>query len=498
MDRGSGILLHITSLPSAEWVGTLGPGAYRFVDFLADAGQRYWQVLPLTPPSPGECNSPYSCASAFAGNSLLISAEMLASDGYLNREEISGVKVGRPDRVDYEKAYQFKNEIFNSAYNSFKSRGNNEDYDRFLAESSYWIDDYSLYVSLKNHFGPISWADWPPEIRDRNPESLVKYADLMKDGISREKFTQYIFKRQWLDLKKYCNERGILIVGDLPIYLSGQSADIWAHPEIFKLDESKRARFVAGVPPDYFSKTGQLWGNPVYDWTKLRETGYKWWLNRVKHNLMLFDILRIDHFRGLVAYWEIPAGERTAIKGCWAEGPGIDYFEKLREKYPKLPIIAEDLGIITPDVEDLINKLELPGMKVLLFAFGNGFPHNPYAPHNHQKNSVVYTGTHDNNTVRGWFEKEATTADKESLANYLGYKLNPDTASKAFVRMAEQSVADMAILPMQDVLDLDSAARTNTPSTTTGNWEWRLDPGLLTAETARELRKITTICGRLK
>jgi 4-alpha-glucanotransferase len=496
MDRGSGILLHITSLPSAEWIGTLGPGAYRFADFLADAGQRYWQVLPLTPPSPGECNSPYSSASAFAGNSLLISAESLAIDGYFDRDKLHSLKPGRLDKVDYEKASQFKAEILESAYKSFPDRSDRRDYESFLDENSFWIDDYSLYVALKKYFGPISWADWPTDIRDRHPESIARYSEQLGDNIAREKFSQYLFFGQWFALKKYCNERGIRIIGDLPIYLSGQSADIWAHPEIYKLDENKRARFVAGVPPDYFSKTGQLWGNPVYDWNKLRENGYGWWLRRIEHNLKLFDILRIDHFRGLAAYWEIPAGERTAINGRWVDGPGLDFFDKLREKYPMLPIIAEDLGIITPDVKELIDKLDLPGMKVLLFAFGDGVAQNPYAPHNHQKNSVVYTGTHDNNTVRGWFENEATQAEKDSLTGYLGYELTPESVSRAFIGMAEQSVADMAILPMQDYLGLDESARMNTPSTITGNWEWRLDSSTLTPENAAELRKMAIIYGR--
>jgi 4-alpha-glucanotransferase len=497
MDRGSGILLHITSLPSNEWVGNLGPGAYQFADFLARAGQHYWQVLPLTPPSPGECNSPYSCASAFAGNTLLISSELLVDDGYINQDDIAYPKISRLDQVDYEKAYSFKSAVIEAAYNLFINRHDKADFERFCIENSYWLDDYSFYNALKANFGPISWADWPTEIRDRIPDAVGKYRARLNREIEKEKFAQYLFFKQWMALKRYCNERNIQIVGDLPIYLSGQSADVWSHPEIFKLNKDKRPLFVAGVPPDYFSKTGQLWGNPVYNWDKLTQTGYDWWLRRIERNLRLFDILRIDHFRGLAAYWEIPAGERTAINGKWVNVPGLDFFNKLQERYHDLPLIAEDLGTITPDVKEFIDKLNLPGMKVLLFAFGESLPRNPYAPHNHQKNSVVYTGTHDNNTVRGWFEHEATPVDKASISDYLGCEIDSDNISWLFIRMAEQSVADMAILPLQDILGLDSQSRMNTPSTITGNWEWRLSPAMLSSDIEGKLRHLTSICGRI-
>lgn len=497
MDRGSGILLHITSLPSAEWIGNLGPGAFEFADFLAQAGQRYWQVLPLTPPSPGEGNSPYSCASAFAGNTLLLSPELLSRDGLISQNAIPNSISLPDDRVNYEKAFEYKTKILDLAYSAFAAQQNKSDYESFVVENSYWLDDYVLYTALKRHFGPTGWAAWPPELRDRYPDALERYGVTLSNEIDKEKFAQYQFFRQWMSLKKYCNEKNILIVGDLPIYLSGQSADVWAHPDIFKLDEQKNPRFVSGVPPDYFSKTGQLWGNPVYDWDKLRETGFEWWLRRVEHNLRLFDILRIDHFRGLAAYWEVPAGEKTAINGHWVEVPGIEYFNRLRELYPNLPLIAEDLGTITPDVKEFIARLDLPGMKVLLFAFGENLPRNPYAPHNHTKNSVVYTGTHDNNTVRGWYETEATDLEISSLARYLGQEITGDNIHWLFVRMAEQSVADIVILPMQDVLGLNATTRMNTPSTTAGNWQWRLSHRFLTTDKASKLKDITEICGRI-
>ena len=497
MDRGSGILLHITSLPSAEWIGNFGPGAFEFADFLVRSRQRYWQVLPLTPPSPGEGNSPYSCSSAFAGNTLLVSSEILARDGLISQNAIPGQTANPDDRVDYEKAIKYKTGILGSAYSNFAVQRDKSDYDRFVTENSYWLDDYVLYVALKKQFRQISWVNWPPEVRDRQPQAMGKYRMLLSEEIDKERFAQYEFFNQWMSLKEYCNKNRIQIVGDLPIYLSCQSADVWAHPEIFKLDEQKNPRFVSGVPPDYFSNTGQLWGNPVYDWNKLKETGFEWWLKRIEHNLKLFDILRIDHFRGLAAYWEIPAGEKTAINGHWVEVPGMDYFNILRERYPSLPLIAEDLGTITPDVKEFIAKLDLPGMKVLLFAFGDSLQLNPYAPHNHVKNSVVYTGTHDNNTVRGWYENEASDIEKFSLAKYLGLEISPENAAWLFVKMAEESVADMAILPMQDILGLDARARMNTPSTTAGNWQWRLSRQLLTSDIAGKLGNITEICGRI-
>jgi 4-alpha-glucanotransferase len=493
--RGSGILLHITSLPSNDALGNLGPGAYEFVDFLARAGQSLWQVLPLNPPSPGEGNSPYSSLSAFAGNTLLISPELLARDGWI-REAPSAVEFPE-DRVDFGKAVSFKNKILDEAYQTFKAGRDRSGYDLFCRESSYWLDDFALFSSLKEKFGGKSWGDWPDDIRDRHPEAMKSYGAKLAIQIEKQKFLQYLFYMQWTELKRYANKRQIEIMGDIPIYMSYQSADLWAHPEIFKLDEHKKPLFVAGVPPDYFSKTGQLWGNPVYNWESLKNSGFDWWLKRIEHNLKLFDLLRIDHFRGLVGYWEVPVGEKTAINGNWIGVPADEFFDKLREHWPSLPVIAEDLGIITADVKALIKKLDIPGMKVLLFAFGEDLPDNPYAPHNHIKNCLVYTGTHDNNTVKGWFEREATPADKKSLVRYLGHEVTADSAANEFVRMAMMSVADRIIIPIQDIMGLGAEARMNIPSTPSGNWEWRLKREYLTEPLAKELHDKTYIYGRL-
>jgi 4-alpha-glucanotransferase len=493
--RGSGVLLHITSLPSNDALGNFGPGAYEFVDFLARAGQSVWQVLPLNPPSPGEGNSPYSSSSAFAGNTLLISPEILARDGWI-RETLS-VSDFPTDRVDFGKAIELKNIILDEAYLTFKGRQNRDEYETFYRESSYWLDDFALFASLKEQFAGKSWSEWPDDIRDRKPEALKLYETEFATQIEKQKFWQYLFYGQWQALKKYANKRQIEIMGDIPIYMSYQSSDLWAHPEIFKLDENKRPLFVAGVPPDYFSKSGQLWGNPVYNWESLSNSGFDWWIKRLEHNLNLFNLLRIDHFRGLVGYWEVPAGEKTAIHGKWVSAPADELFAKLRERCQSLPIVAEDLGIITPDVKELIEKLEIPGMKVLLFAFGDGLPDNPYAPHNHVKNCIVYTGTHDNNTVRGWFGQEATLAEKESLNRYLGREITIENVADEFVRMAMMSVADRIIIPIQDFLGLGAEARMNIPSTPRGNWEWRLDPEYLTDSLAKEIREKTEIYGRL-
>jgi 4-alpha-glucanotransferase len=498
LKRGSGILLHITSLPSHNGIGNLGPGACAFVDFLDTSGQSYWQVLPLNPPSPGDGNSPYSSSSAFAGNTLLISPEHLIRDGFLHRQNIPPASKFPLDKIDFGTALEFNERILDCAYGNFKSGRDREAYERFCVEASYWLDDFALFKALKSHFGNSSWSDWPAEIRDRHQPAMERYSIELSERIEKQKLFQFLFYSQWNEIKKYANHKGIEIIGDLPIYMSYQSADAWAHPEIFKLGPDKKPQFVAGVPPDYFSETGQLWGNPVYDWRRLEEFGFDWWVKRIDHNLKLYDMLRIDHFRGLVAYWEIPAGEKTAIRGEWVSAPGDRLFARLRELYPSLPIIAEDLGIITTDVREFIDRLGIPSMKVLLFAFGEGLPDSPYAPHNYIKNCVVYTGTHDNSTARGWFEKEASAAERASLNEYAGQAVTPENVNLILVRMALMSVADIALIPMQDILGLGAESRMNIPSTASGNWEWRLRPDALTPDAAAGLRSLTRIYGRLR
>jgi len=495
--RASGILLHVTSLPSPFGTGDLGPCAYRFADFLASAGQGFWQTLPLNPTCIESGNSPYASSSAFAGNPLLISPELLAFDGLLSEDEIRPAARFSEDRVEYARVIDFKGRLFDVAYKRFAEGSFREDeYGEFCEVNRHWLDDYALFRALCEYFGAGDWTQWPAEIRDRDAEAIEAITDKLREGVEKEKFLQYIFFRQWTALKEYCLVRNIRIIGDIPIYVNFNSADVWRNPHIFKLDDEKKPLYVSGVPPDYFSETGQLWNDPVYDWNALKKSGYSWWMERMEHNLKLYDIIRIDHFRGLAAYWEIPRGETTAVNGRWAAGPGADFLEALAERFFRLPIIAEDLGTITPDVRELIDRFGLPGMKVLLFAFGDNLATNPYVPHNHVQNCVVYTGTHDNNTVLGWFKNETSPEDRQRLWRYFGRAIPEETLPWEMVRMAMMSVARLAVIPMQDILGLDADCRMNTPSTTEGNWEWRLRESQLTPEIAAVLLDMTRTYGR--
>ncbi|OGP53779.1 MAG: 4-alpha-glucanotransferase, partial [Deltaproteobacteria bacterium RBG_13_52_11] len=371
--RGSGILLHITSLPSLFGIGDMGPEAYRFADFLAEAKQSFWQILPLNPIDPAYGNSPYHSISAFAGNPLLISPESMVQKGRLAKKDIEPPDYPK-GRVDYNAVIAYKSNLFHLAYGRFAKAKDHDEYQRFCSENAHWLDDFSFFVTLKAHFQGNAWSEWPAEVRDRQPEALQALNKELHDKIEMEKFLQYLFFRQWFVLKRYCNEKGIQIIGDIPMYMDYDSVDVWTHPEIFKLDDTKRPSAVSGVPPDYFSATGQLWGNPLYRWDVLKERRYDWWVHRMEHMLNLFDVVRIDHFRGLVAYWEVPAGEQTAINGQWIKAPAEGLFNTLFRRFLFLPVIAEDLGVITPDVREVMHQFELPGMKVLLFAFGEDHP----------------------------------------------------------------------------------------------------------------------------
>jgi len=494
--RGSGILLHLTSLPSPYGIGDMGASAYRFADFLAEARQSYWQILPLNPTHLFYGNSPYVSTSAFAGNTLLISPDLLIREDLLTQEEVESRPSFRADRVDYQTVIDFKGKVAEQAYLRFNSRGASPDYERFCSENAAWLDGFSLFVALKSHLGGRAWNEWPQDLRDREPGAIGEAQKELSEKIRMEKFLQYLFFNQWSMLKKYCNQKDIQIIGDIPIYVSHDSADVWMNPELFKLDNQKRPFVVAGVPPDYFSETGQLWGNPVYRWDVLKESGYDWWVNRIAHNLRVSDLIRIDHFRGIVGYWEVPAAETTAICGRWVEGPGSDFINYLIRKFPHVPMIAEDLGVITPDVREVMNHFDIPGMKVLLFAFGDNLATNPYIPHNLPKNCVAYTGTHDNNTTRGWFEKEATPDEKRRLFQYLGRIVPSEELPRELIRLLMMSVASTVIFPMQDILGLGEEARMNIPSTGEDNWEWRLSPDLFERAPADWLRETTEIYGR--
>ncbi len=495
--RGSGILLHITSLPSEYGIGDLGPGAYDFADFLRDADQSYWQVLPLNPTDPvSGCNSPYSSFSAFAGSNLMISPDLLLRAGLISEDECKNATLPNTGKANYPEVIKVKNRLFDAAFTRFKKLGEHYEFDLFCKENESWLDDFALFIALKNHFNDRQWCDWPKALRDRDASALKQIAGTLEDPILREKFLQFQFFKQWRDLKRYCNRNGIQVIGDVPYYTSYDSADVWTHPELFKLDREKKPTHGAGVPPDYFSSTGQLWGNPVFRWDVMQKNGFKWWLSRIEHNLSLFDMIRVDHFRGFVAYWEVPSSEKTAIKGNWIESPGLDFFNTLLRRFPNLPIIAEDLGVITPDVRELIQRFDFPGMRLLLFAFDDSLSQNPYAPHNHVENCIVYTGTHDNNTVRGWFDKDATPEEKERLSQYLGKNAQAGDIHFDFIRMAMMSVANTAIIPMQDFLGCGNETRMNRPSTTDGNWEWRVRAEDIRPDISKVIADLTRLYGR--
>ena len=496
--RGSGVLLHIPSLPSRFGIGDLGPEAYKFADFLDRTGQRYWQILPLTPTEPAYDNSPYHSISAFAGNPQLISPELLVQEGFLADKDIENVPDSLWGWVDFNNAIDVKKRLFSIAYERFKTSREFDEYELFCRENSSWLEDFVLFVTLKDHFQGKHWCEWPPEIRDREPEAMNILKNEYCERIELEKFLQYIFNKQWFVLKEYCNEKGIQLIGDIPIYVAYDSVDLWTHYELFKLNDKKKPLAVAGVPPDYFSENGQLWGNPVYNWDVLKGREYDWWIRRLELTLNLYDIVRIDHFRGLVAYWEIDAKEKTAIHGKWVNVPVEDFFNTLLKRFSTLPIIAEDLGIITPDVQEVMRSFHVPGMKVLLFAFGDDDPQHPYLPHTYENRCVVYTGTHDTNTLRGWFENETQPEDKERIFGYLGRKVPVEEIHWEFIRLAMMSVADLAIIPMQDILGLGDEARMNQPATKKGNWRWRLLPDQITPSIVDHLGLMTRTYGRAK
>lgn len=494
--RRSGILLHLTSLPSPFGIGDMGPWAYKFADFLAEAKQGLWQVLPLNPTDLACYNSPYHSCSAFACNPLLISPELLVGEGLLSRADLEPLPCLPDDRVDYQAASALKHGLFEKAYTRFKRGGDRPDYQQFCIKNAFWLDDFALFMALKSRSQGKTWHEWPRELRDRHPEALQSARKEDSDAVEKENFLQYLFFKQWASLKRYCNDKGIRLIGDIPIYVVYDSADLWVHPGLFNLDEEKRPLTVAGVPPDYFSKTGQLWGNPVYRWEVLKETGYEWWVQRMAHILNGFDLVRVDHFRGFVAYWEVPATEKNAINGRWVQAPAMEFFTHLSEKFPALPIIAEDLGTITPDVLEVMEHFRFPGMKVLLFAFASDSATNLYLPHNHVENCVVFTGTHDNDTARSWFEQEASREERSRLFAYLGREVAPEEIPWALIRLAMMSVAEKTILPMQDILGLGAGARMNRPARKEGNWQWRLLPRHLTPLLTRKLLEVTEVYGR--
>ncbi len=488
--RRSGVLLHPTSLPGRFGIGDLGPAAYAFLDYLASARQTLWQVLPLGPTGFGD--SPYSSPSAFAGNSLLIALDPLLADGLLTGEDVAALEHLPTDHVEFPQLVPLKRTALEAAFEHGRERLGGA-VDEFRGRHHEWLDDYALFAALKDEL-ECAWVDWPAELRAREPGALAAARTRLADRVAFHEFCQYLFFGQWAALRARASELGIGIVGDIPVFVAHDSADVWAHQHLFKLDESGHPRVVAGVPPDYFSATGQLWGNPLYDWDAMAHDGFAWWVARFRHLLEEVDVVRIDHFRGFEAAWEVPAGESTAVNGQWVRGPGEAVFLAIREALGQAPVIAEDLGLITDEVRALLRATEFPGMKVLQFAFGGGSD-NPYLPHNYvDPNCVVYTGTHDNDTTRGWF---STLADDERrrVEHYLGGS-GSGRVSEDLMRLALASAARIAIVPIQDVLDLGSEARFNTPGAAEGNWAWRLGAEQLDPGRAQCLAELTSLYGR--
>lgn len=490
--RSSGVLLHPTSIPGGHGIGSFGSEAYAFVDFLAASRQKLWQILPLGPTGYGD--SPYQCLSAFAGNPLLIDLNRLQEQGLLKERDFEGAPAFGDGHVDYAAVMAFKLPMLKRAYRRF-SRAPEKDrteFREFCRAKASWLNDFALFMALKERFHLKPWFKWRMDLRMRETTSLRSAAERMYRAIDYHKFVQYLFFRQWLELKQYANNRGIRIVGDMPLYVALDSADAWAHPDHFQFDERRRPTHVAGVPPDYFSSTGQFWGNPLYNWEHLKHTGFHWWVDRIKANLDLADILRIDHFLGLHNYWSVPARKRTARDGKWVSAPGEKLLTVLKGRLGELPFIAEDLGVITDDVVALREKFSLPGMKILQFGVGGGAA-NPYLPHNYAKRFVAYTGTHDNDNIAGWF-KTLGMKERRFICCYAGGP--PRRVSWSCVRAVWASVACMAVAPVQDLLGLGSEARMNVPGTPSGNWRWRLPASRLTGSLSRRLRRMTENYGR--
>ena len=490
MKRRSGVLLPISSLPSENGIGCFSKEAYEFVDFLEKADQSLWQILPLGPTGYGD--SPYQSFSTFAGNPYFIDLTQLVEEGWLTKADLKADYGGSAQYVDYDKMYKVRFKILRRAFDK-SGIAKKEEFKAFCKKNAFWLDDYALYMAVKNSFGGNGWNTWEDDIKLRKPKALKFYREKYAEDVLFYQFQQYLFDRQWKALKKYANDKGIQIVGDIPIYVAFDSADTWANPELFQLDKDGTPKGVAGCPPDAFSATGQLWGNPLYDWPYHEKTGFEWWMKRLGYCFSMYDVVRIDHFRGFDEYYSIPYGDPTAEFGHWEKGPGYALFKKMKEVLGNKDVIAEDLGYLTPSVEKLVKKTGYPGMKILLFAFDHREPSN-YLPQYYGNNSVVYTGTHDNDTVVGWIGS-ASRRDVAFAREYVGVKRNRELP-RALVRTALSSVSDTAIIPIQDYLEVDNAARINLPSTLGDNWKWRLKKGQLTEGLAKDMARLTWIYGR--
>ena len=489
MERSAGMLLPIFSLPGDYGAGVLGAEARGFVDFLHVAGQKWWQILPIGPTGAG--NSPYTSESTFAGNPLLIDPERLAAEGLLDRADLEGAKLPPSDQIDYGALYRLREPLLRKAFQ--RARGKGDEAVRAFSESRPWLREYVLYRAAKIHFRNAAWVDWPDEgLRRHEPEALERWRRELREDVDFRSYVQFWFFTQWEELKAYANGQGVKIIGDMPIYVSLDSADVWSERKEFLLDGEGRPSKVAGVPPDYFSQEGQLWGNPLYNWEAMKRDGFGWWIRRVEGASRLFDAIRIDHFRGLESYWAVPAGSDTAKTGAWEKGPGMDLLRVLTSWFPQTTYIAEDLGILTDDVHRLREEAGLPGMKVLEFAFSG--PDNAYLPHHYRPGCICYTGTHDNDTAAGWYA-HASQEERAFVETYLGAS-DAESARRALLRCGQGSVAELFVAQMQDYLGLGSEARLNVPGVAEGNWRWRLLPGQATEELAEEIRAMTAVFSR--
>ena len=492
-NRASGIILHPSSLPGPDGIGDLGPEAFRWVDFLSETGCGLWQVLPLGPTGYGD--SPYQCFSAFAGNPYLVSSVLLMEMGLLSRIDLADRPQFPIEKVDYSEVIQWKIKLLDRAYAKFQKStrsGIRDAFEAFQQTQKDWLEDFALFMAIKEDNGGGSWEHWPENLRSRDAETLELFRQEHAQAIQNHTFRQFLFYQQWETLHKYANQKGIRIIGDVPIFVAYDSADVWSHPELFFINKKGLPTVIAGVPPDYFSATGQLWGNPLYRWSDHKKTGYSWWIKRMKSAFQLFDFIRLDHFRGFVAYWEVRYGKLTAEIGRWVPGPAANLFDAIQKELGDLPIIAEDLGVITPDVVALRDKYGLPGMKIFQFAFTND-PKDPFLPHNYPGHCVAYTGTHDNDTARGWYES-APEKERDFCRRYIAR--SGQDISWDMIRVVWSSVAIMALAPMQDLLNLGNEARMNFPSRASGNWFWRMTPNALTPQLLARVKEVNYLYGR--
>jgi 4-alpha-glucanotransferase len=493
--RGAGVLMHITSLDSNFGTGDFGPEARKFIAFLKESSQRYWQILPITAVQEADGFSPYSSISAFAGNTLLISPETLLDEGLISLQDLKQGRLRNTGKAEFVKANNCKRVILDKAFKAFRSTPQHS-FEDFVHREGYWLDDFVAYMVLKNKFGGRPWYEWPDEFKLRNAEAIEKELASKTEAVLKAKWHQFLFFRQWMELKAFANQQNIQIVGDVPFYVNYDSVDVWSNPHLFKLRQNGEPEGVAGVPPDYFNADGQLWGMPVYRWDVMESDGFEWWKKRLRKNIQLFDIVRLDHFRAFADYWEVPGGEKTAKHGEWKPGPGANFFNAMKNDLGQLPFIAEDLGDITPTVLQLRDAFNFPGMKVLQFAFGDNMPMSEHIPHNYSDNFFAYTGTHDNNTSRGWYTRDLNHGQRLQLEKYYGRAVGSRNVARALMELVYASVARTAIVPMQDILGLAAESRMNTPASTQNNWLWRIQPHQLKNEYVRRLHEMAAFYGR--